>query len=254
MVEQTSHYGGEIILEFDSVKHTYRVIRGSRRYKVPSSTKITGIVDKSGPLVGWAINQTIDTIRGAIGPGAEYSETYLEAVFKAAKGRARGSKDEAASIGKQVHEWIEHYTAGETDLVLPAEGTSVRGGVDAFNKWLSQHHVEFIERERRCYSRRHRYSGTLDAVARVDGRLTLLDYKTSNGIYAEYILQAASYCIAYEEETGARLEKAIILKLGKEDGEFTTHEFDTRVLRRARGAFLSALNLWRQLERLKKQL
>lgn len=247
-------YDGQIVLEFDSWKHTYRVVhKNGRRFKVPSVTKITGIVDKSGPLIGWAINKTIEVIRGAVGPGVEYSETYLEEVFRQAKGRHRGVKEEAGAIGKEVHKWIEDFTRGK-EPILPAEGTPVRGGVDSFVKWLSEHRVEFVERERACYSRKHRYSGTLDAVAFVDGGIALLDYKTSNGVYAEYFLQAAAYCLAYEEETGTRLEKAIILKLGKDTGEFSTYELDARDLKRARGAFLSALNLWRQLEKFKGRL
>jgi hypothetical protein len=228
-------------------------VNRGRKYKVPSVTKITGIIDKSGPLVGWATNCVLDVVRAGIGPGAEYSETYLEQLFKAAKGRARGVKDEAASIGRQVHEWVEAHIRGE-EPVLPPEETQVRSGVDAALKWLGAHQVRFVENERAIYSRQHRYSGRMDGLAYVDDALAVVDWKTSNGIYPEYIIQIAAYALAYTEETGTKISKAFLVRLGKDDGQFEAHEFDARVLKRAGGAFLSALNLWRQLERLKGKI
>jgi len=254
VIESFPLYNGSLQLEFDSRRHSYRIVHpNGRKFKVPSVTTVLGVISKPA-LVPWAVNCAVDLCRASIVPGVEHSETFLDEVFKQAKGRARGIKEQAGATGHEVHNWIERYTRGE-EPVLPSEGSQVRGGVDAFLLWLSQHTVEFIERERAVYSRRNRFSGRLDAVASVDGALALLDYKTSNGVYSEYILQAAgAYPLAYTEETGTRLEKAIILHLRKDDGQFTAHEFDARTLKRAGGAFLSALNLWRQLERLKKQL
>jgi len=199
----------------------------------------------------------MDVVRASISPGVEYSETYLEEVFRAAKGRSRGLKDEAASIGHLAHEWIEeHIRAGcpQEGVVFPAEETPVRSCVDAALKWMGEHSIRFVENERPVYSRKHRYSGRMDGLAYVDDALAVVDWKSSNGVYPEYILQIAAYALAYKEETGADIRKAFLVRLGKDNGEFEAHELDARTLKRASGAFLSALNLWRQLERLKKKL
>lgn len=254
-MEITQLYGGEIQLEFVSKgkRHDYYVCKGNRRFKVPSVTKITGIVDKSAPLMAWAIKNTLDVIKGAIGPGAEYNESYLEAVFKAAKDQSRGIKEDAASNGKQVHEWIEHYIRGEQP-VLPPDGTQVRGGVDAFLQWMGEHKVQFLEVERPIYSRRHRYSGRMDGLAYVDGALAVVDWKTSNGVYVEYILQIAAYAVAYLEETGRKVDKAILIRLDKITGIPEPHEFDGQTLKRGKAGFLAALQLWRSLQKLNKQI
>lgn len=239
-------------------RHDYYVLRGSRKYKVPSVTKITGIIDKSGPLMGWAVNCCNDVWRASIVPDTSYSETFLSEVARAAKGRARGVKDEAASIGKQVHEWVEQYIRGgctlSEELVLPPEETQVRSGVDAALKWLGEHKVQFVANERPVYSRQHRYSGRMDGLAYVDDALAVVDWKTSNGVYSEYVAQVAAYAIAYTEETGQKISKAFLVRLGKDDGQPTPYEFDARTLKIGKSTFLGALSTWRGLEKLKKQL
>lgn len=262
-------YNGEIQLTFNPRNHQYRVVNRGRKYRVPSVTRVTGIVDKSGPLIAWAVNNTIASIRGALASGREFSDTFLEEVFEVAKRSSSGIKKEAGSIGSEAHKWIEEFTKRvsapdppydpegwppENSILLPPDGTPVRSCVDDFLQWFQGRKIEFIERERPVYSRRHRFSGRLDGIARVDDVLTLVDYKTSNGVYPEYVLQIGAYAGAYQEETGARLEKAIILRLGKSDGEFEAHEFSASELRRAYGGFLAALQLFRALERFKKRL
>jgi len=56
---------------------------------------------------------------------------------------------------------------------------------------------EFIERQ--VWSRSHRYAGTVDALAEIDGKFGVLDIKTSPGFYPEYNLQTAAYVTALKE-------------------------------------------------------
>mgnify|MGYP001606268017 FL=1 len=58
-------------------------------------------------------------------------------------------------------------------------------------------HPEFIERT--VWSQRYRYAGTIDALATIDGKLGVLDIKTSTGFYPEYNLQTAAYATALQE-------------------------------------------------------
>jgi hypothetical protein len=54
--------------------------------------------------------------------------------------------------------------------------------------------------EKPLVSELHRYGGTPDAVLRLpDGRLAMGDWKTSNGIYRDYLIQVAAYTILWEE-------------------------------------------------------
>ena len=243
MVETTELYGGSIQLEFDSGRHTYRVINNGRRYKVPSVTSICGIISKPA-LIPWAVNATIDVVRAAIGPGAEYSETYLEEVFRAAKQASGGIKKDAASRGTDVHRAIEAGLVGGT-----REG-EICPQADAVIEWLRCTGSTVVETERRIYSRRYRYSGTLDAIVEIDGRLVLLDWKTG-GRYADHLMQTAAYQYAFEEETGQLIDRRILVSL--KDG-LKPHPFPRSTYRRHLAGFLGALRLFTNLKKAEKDL
>ena len=50
---------------------------------------------------------------------------------------------------------------------------------------------EFVER--RMWSERYRYAGTIDALAMIRGKVGVLDIKTSQAIYRDYCLQTSAY-------------------------------------------------------------
>ena len=54
--------------------------------------------------------------------------------------------------------------------------------------------------ERRIVNRDHRYAGTVDAIARIGGKLGVLDIKTSQSIYRDYNLQTSAYMDALKNE------------------------------------------------------
>lgn len=239
---ETPLYGGEVLLQFDEARHQYRVVIKGRKYKVPSVTRITSIIDKSGPLVNWAINNTLDVIRGAIGPGAEYSETYLEEVYRAAKRESQRRKSEAASRGTLVHSILEGYGKGG---VLPPESDCK---ATLAVEWLRASGIQVEESERRIYSCQNRYSGTLDAIGTLNGRVVLIDWKTGKSVYPEFRLQTAAYVKAYEEETGKRIEDRCLVRLG--DDAVEPHWFGRETLRLDFAAFLGAKKLFEQISKI----
>lgn len=197
--------------------------------------------------MGWAIKNTIDTIRGAITPGEAHPEIFLEAVYEAARKASRGIKDSAASRGTTIHRNIEESLAGGTgqaDFSFEA---------DALVTWLRCECLTHLFLERKVYSRRHRYSGTLDCIARdSNGKLVLLDWKTSKSIYAEFRLQTAAYVKAWEEETGQEIDRRIIVRIG-EDGVHP-YTFGRETLRGDWAAFLGAKTLYERLQKIEKEL
>src|SRR5690554_1456176 len=91
-------------------------------------------------------------------------------------------------------------------------------GFEAFLKWTEQLKIEYVKSEAPVYSREHNYAGTLDAIAIINGRKSLLDFKTSNYIYFDqYMMQVAAYELAYTEESGDKIEDRYIIKIPKTD-------------------------------------
>jgi ATP-dependent exoDNAse (exonuclease V) beta subunit len=100
------------------------------------------------------------------------------------------------------------------------ENEQAANAINAFRDWVKQNDVEWLAAEQRVYNRKQGYAGTVDAVARVNGVFSVIDFKTSARIYEEYHLQVAAYSKCVEDIYGETVEGAYILRFDKESGEF----------------------------------
>jgi len=66
--------------------------------------------------------------------------------------------------------------------------------------------------EHSLVSRKHRFAGTLDLLAEIDGENVIIDLKTSKEVWKEYELQLAAYTIMCEEN-GINVDYGMIVKL-----------------------------------------
>lgn len=119
---------------------------------------------------------------------------------------AEAVKNKSAEEGSLVHDTIQRLTIGEK-IDIPE---SIRPAVEAFLEFNEERqiffHPEFIERQ--VWSDMHRYAGTVDALASIDGKFGVLDIKTSTGFFPEYNLQTAAYVQALQED---RVKKTLLL-------------------------------------------
>jgi len=106
-------------------------------------------------------------------------------------------KNKSAEEGSLVHEVAQKLLTGR-DVEIPPELASAMQDLLLFNEErkmiLDPEHIE-----RQIWSRSHRYAGTVDALAIIDGKFGVLDIKTSPGFYPEYNLQTAAYMQALQE-------------------------------------------------------
>ena len=217
-MESYKLYNGEVELTFDENKHIYRV--GEKI--VFGVTSATGILDKPA-LMYWAVNQALGFLDKALKPGLVIDELNKPKLLAEAKIIHRKKKDEAADIGTAVHNylatWIKAKINWEEEPAMPIN-EQVKKGIVAFKKWAKENKVQFISSERKVYSRKFEYAGTLDMEAIVNGKLSVVDFKTSSGIYPEYFIQTAAYAKALEEETGNKYQEVWILRIPKDGTAF----------------------------------
>lgn len=83
--------------------------------------------------------------------------------------------ERAADKGSSVHNAIEMWLRfGVIDI--PEEH---RGYFNGFLEWWNQYKPELVASEVKVYHKLMRYAGTTDLLAYIDGKLTLVDYKTT---------------------------------------------------------------------------
>lgn len=244
-----SLYGGSVQIEFtENPYHKYVLLGEEEKKTLLSVTAVTGVIDKSGPLMFWAIGLADKHLRNFISERGEMVDSEeLLSVWDVASRLHTQKKTEAADFGSLVHAWAEGWATAQVNHTLPPPVTSdlpmeVANGINAFLDWTSQHKVRVTASESLVYSMAHDYVGKLDAVADVDGVSTLVDYKTAKAIYPEAILQTSAYWYAWNEEHPEKLlTQAMIARFDKETGEFETRLITFNELMAAHTAFRGLL-------------
>lgn len=227
--EKYLFYDGQVELEYDPIDHVYL----KDNEPIPSVTTICKIVDKSAVLINWAVKLTVEKILSSV--QFPISEEALRTIILEAKNAHRVKLEDAGTVGKQAHAWIESYIKYCLKLAEFVDYPSderVRNCCKAALSWINDHNVRWIDTERKVYSQVFDFAGTLDGIALVDScndskccqtefkdHLSLIDWKSSNQLYNDYLLQTAAYQEAYEEETRKEIIDRWIIRLGKDDGE-----------------------------------
>lgn len=156
-------------------KGGYKNAAGKR---VPGTTTITGRFKESGGLIYWAWNEGRE--------GRDFRET----------------RDAAAEAGTIAHSLVECHLLGDTLDLSSLDGEAVVKAQSAFQSyldWEKQSKLEIVEVEHSFVSEEYQYGGTLDAIGEIDGKLCLLDWKSSNKVYPEMLIQLAAYKHGWEE-------------------------------------------------------
>ena len=105
-------YNGRVKVQFKESGHKYTITVDGQKIKVPSVTQVCSIIDKSGPIHGWAVKETIKTAKSLIEPGKYYSVQELDAIWEKSRKASYVIKQEAADIGHIAHKWMELYFHG----------------------------------------------------------------------------------------------------------------------------------------------
>lgn len=175
--------------------------------KVPGTTTVISRFKDSGALIWWAWNQGKD--------GKDYRQT---------------SKD-AADAGTVAHDLVEAHLRGGKASLEGVEPSVLERGMAAFGAylaWEKQTGIKPQPLEIPLVSETYRYGGTPDALFQMpDGSIAMGDWKSSNAVYADYLIQLAAYKWLWEENYPDRpLTGGFhICRFSKEHGDFAHHFF-----------------------------
>lgn len=248
-------YKGKIEIEFYEKGHKYLLVHknGERERIKYSVTRATSVIDKSRPLMLWAVRLSLDYLRNKWLADVEIP-VITEEDFEEASKQHMIVKEEEANLGKQAHQWVSDYIKAKLSRkpkpAIPEDNERLLNAITAFLKWEKEHKVKFLASEMIVYSKKHNYVGIMDAKAKIDGKITCVDFKTSNGIYDEMRFQVAAYRQADTEESKDKYQSSCIIRFGKDDGEFEACELLDH--KKDFEAFLNCLNLRRRTDELKE--
>jgi len=127
-------------------------------------------------------------------------------------------RDEAGRRGSVVHDLTERYDNGAEVSLLNMDGNLQF----KMSEWsMFERYVDFVTRFKPDYFMNEQnfvspalgFAGTIDRLAWLDGKLTLIDIKTSNNIHDSYWLQLAAYAALVHVLTSYRIDQVAILHL-----------------------------------------
>lgn len=177
----------------------------------PSYPRVTTVLHEGFAETGldtWAVKVAFKRYKELIDEGATHDEAYA-----AAKGRSGEIMRDAARRGTAVHHRIEGKE--EHELILQdGDIEQVRVMYESFLEWAKAHNFKAVANEVPIFSDKHGYKGTLDCIGYVDGRLELIDWKTSNAIRLSYRCQTAAYWYGFKES----YQDSIPIKLNEMKG------------------------------------
>lgn len=284
LTESFWFYNNTIELRFDTKEHKYfRVAELGNLVEQKGVTKTCHIIDRSVVLTPWAAKKVVEKLLRTV-PLSEVKDEFgslmlapmtVEDFTKLAMEAKTAPKDileEAGDIGKIAHACLEasiqhaiDNTEGVVEkLAYTPDNEKAASCAQAAFLWMQLHKVRWIKTEQKIYSREYEYAGTMDGLAHVsacndrsccpeqfEDRLSLIDWKSSNYLYIEYLFQTAAYQHAEQEEYGVNIQDRWILRLGKnedEAGKFEPWHIPPQDFIEDFSGFLACLNLTKMVE------
>lgn len=180
---------------FDKEKH-YHYLDGK---KLSGCTTILGVINKPF-LIPWAVGEAITYIKEhavleQIGADP-FQYIVAQHILEEAAVAHTKKKDKAAEAGTDVHAQIETLVKNaiaNSDGYIEPTTIDANKQVQDFITWATTIGVKFLLSEKNVFSRELWIGGIVDIVCEINGKVYLLDIKTSKYIYPSYWFQTSAY-------------------------------------------------------------
>ena len=143
--------------------------------------------------------------------GLHSKQSIMEWRKKVGEEEANRISSRAAGRGTRIHQLCEDYLLGK------------HAEPDIFDKEIFGSILPHLEKinnihalESPLYSHHLEVAGTVDCIAEYDGKLAVIDFKTSSKVKQRdwihgYFMQTSAYAVAFEELTGIPVSRMIII-------------------------------------------
>lgn len=219
----------------DGTGHRY-VHLPSGIYQRSVTTKIGGVIAKPH-LTKWAVKMGVEWLIKDKRYLKLESEHWHDEMINGAQLAHTDTRDDAGNVGSVAHNAAERYLNEWLDTGIKPTRSMVAYGINtpdprsvasmrAIEAFFGKHEITPIASEILVGDVKYS-AGALDFLAIMDGKLTLIDFKTSNSVdQIGYSMQVAAYKYFFEAMTGIKIEKCIILHLSKDYDKFEVYKIN----------------------------
>lgn len=195
---------GDAKSEDEGRAYSYPLIKDENgKYpQYPSVTTVLRMVNHDS-LIGWATGLVADWCVNNLDL---LQRSSIERGINMARYRHNAFRDERASVGDGVHAAIEAEHTGS--WAFPQLNDEQQAIMEQWRQFCSEHEVKPMYSELTMFNRQVEYAGTADGVWWIDGKLSLIDVKTSRSTWPEHFMQLAAlkYCTEWVPKIGDHWE------------------------------------------------
>lgn len=161
------------------VKQTENPITKLPEFKyVPSVTWVAGHYPKGIAFYKWLADKGWDESQALKSAAGDKGSKVHEAISNILAGIE--VRIDSKFINRTT-EQLEELTLEECDAIL------------SFVNWRNEVKPESIAWDVTVYSDKYNYAGSIDYICKIDGKVYIVDFKTSQQVWAEYELQVSAY-------------------------------------------------------------
>lgn len=153
----------------------------------------------------------------------DYLMSWANAIGLYQKKKYNVEVENASSIGTSAHNFIEDYIRNNVYNLKDSNIKDIRmlkmveTSVESFILWYSNisknNTIEIINMEQELVC--PWFGGTYDLLIKINGKIYLVDFKTSNHVSYKYCLQIAAYKFMLNNYYNIKIDGAIILQVDK---------------------------------------
>ncbi len=136
--------------------------------------------------------------------------------------------EQAADIGTTVHNTAENILRNKNIEEYSGyyNNRELNNSIHSFLQWYEQvkDKIEVLSMEVSLVD--NSFRGTYDLLARINGKIYLVDFKTSNHIGYRYMMQLAAYRYLIKTNLNIDIEGCLILQLSKKSIKFKEYVLD----------------------------
>lgn len=205
-------------IRYEEKEHKYfRISDNKLLGGISSISELAKSKDSGDYLSQWKVNEALEYLRKLMVGEKMINCAYLIQEFKNAKYAFKNKSKEATDIGTKIHNILEDYIrcklSNKEYVWVEYKITNVFKS--DFLKWEKDNKVEWIATELLVGDPDNlEIAGRLDALAIVNGKLTIVDFKVANTISPNYYIQLSGYQVCLFA-MGINIEDRLIMRLPK---------------------------------------
>jgi hypothetical protein len=209
---------------YNDFDHSYKRARdGKLLAGVSTVSSLAKDKNSDGFLAQWKVNECIEYIKAnskkvSLEGSPDFFYEVYDETLKDSKYAHKEKGKEATDIGTEFHNYLERYVKSRINhyqFADPIKNESLKEAFKTFQKWETENNVEWVASELLVGdAEKLELAGRLDALAIVNGVLTIIDFKVANTVTPNYYIQLAGYKVCLSA-MGIEVKDSLIIRLPK---------------------------------------